>query len=120
MIYGTTSRNLPSRFVTEIPQSLCDVTSAFRKPAAAVPVKPAQSSGYDYKNVFRRPTPVQTAPSAASSSNYSAGMRVEHKTFGVGMITGVTPMGNDAMLEIAFENVGTKKIMAGYAKLTIL
>ena len=36
------------------------------------------------------------------------------------MITGVTPMGNDAMLEIAFENVGTKKIMAGYAKLTIL
>ena len=47
-------------------------------------------------------------------------MRIEHKTFGQGMITKVSPMGNDAMLEIAFDTVGTKKIMAGYAKLTIL
>ena len=120
MIYGTTSRNLPSRFVTEIPQSLCEATSAFRRPAAAVPVRPTQGSGYDYNNVFRRPAPIRTVTSAASASSYSTGMRVEHKTFGVGMITAVTPMGNDAMLEIAFENVGTKKIMAGYAKLKTL
>ncbi len=120
MIYGTTSRNLPSRFVTEIPQSLCEATSAFRRPAAAVPVRPTQGSGYDYNNVFRRPAPIRTVRSAASASSYSTGMRVEHKTFGVGMITAVTPMGNDAMLEIAFENVGTKKIMAGYAKLKTL
>ena len=120
MIYGSTSRNLPSRFVTEIPQSLCEVTSAYRRPAAAVPVRPSQSGGYDYKDVFRRPTPIQTVKPSASAASYSAGMRVEHKTFGVGMITAVTPMGNDAMLEIAFENVGTKKIMAGYAKLKTL
>jgi DNA helicase-2/ATP-dependent DNA helicase PcrA len=36
------------------------------------------------------------------------------------MILGVTPMGNDTLLEIAFDTVGTKKIMAGFAKLTIL
>ena len=35
------------------------------------------------------------------------------------MIISVTPMGNDSLLEIAFENVGTKKIMAGFAKLII-
>ena len=96
------------------------MTSAYRRPAAAVPVRPSQSGGYDYKDVFRRPTPIQTVKPSASAVSYSAGMRVEHKTFGVGMITAVTPMGNDAMLEIAFENVGTKKIMAGYAKLKTL
>ena len=47
-------------------------------------------------------------------------MRVEHKTFGEGFIIKTIPMGNDAMLEIAFDSVGTKKIMAGYAKLKIL
>ena len=47
-------------------------------------------------------------------------MQVRHNAFGVGMILSTTPMGNDTLLEIAFENVGTKKIMAGFAKLTII
>ena len=47
-------------------------------------------------------------------------MRIQHKTFGEGMIIKVSPMGNDAMLEIAFDTVGTKRIMAGYAKLNII
>ena len=121
MIYGSTSRNLRSRFVSEIPVSLCEET-ADRRPAFAssVTARTAPSSNYDYKNVFRRPAPAQTVKSAASAVSYSAGMRVEHKTFGQGMITSVIPMGNDAMLEIAFDNVGTKKIMAGYAKLKTL
>lgn len=63
-------------------------------------------------------------PNNPSSSNnsignikYSAGERVRHKTFGDGMITSVMPMGNDSMLEIAFDRVGTKKVMANFAKL---
>jgi DNA helicase-2/ATP-dependent DNA helicase PcrA len=48
------------------------------------------------------------------------GQTVEHKTFGQGMIISVKPMGNDSLLEIAFDTVGTKKLMAGFAKLTII
>ena len=40
-----------------------------------------------------------------------------HNIFGEGTIVSVKPMANDSMLEIAFEKVGTKKIMANYAKL---
>ena len=36
---------------------------------------------------------------------------VSHKAFGRGMVLTVTPMGGDALLEIAFDNVGTKKLM---------
>ena len=37
--------------------------------------------------------------------------------FGEGTIISTKPMANDTLLEIAFEKVGTKKIMANYAKI---
>ena len=56
---------------------------------------------------------------SASNNIYKVGMQVTHKTFGTGMILSVTQTGGDYMLEIAFDKVGTKKIMANYAKLTV-
>ena len=43
------------------------------------------------------------------------GDRVSHRTFGEGCILTATPMGNDTLLEIAFEQVGTKRLMANFA-----
>ena len=54
------------------------------------------------------------------TANYSVGQRVKHSTFGEGMVISVTPMGADNLLEIAFDSVGTKKLMSNYAKLTII
>lgn len=45
------------------------------------------------------------------------GDRVYHKTFGEGTVRSVRPMGNDSLLEIAFDTVGVKKLMAGFANL---
>ena len=56
----------------------------------------------------------------AEKLNYNVGQMVEHNTFGRGMVLKVTPMGSDLMLEIAFDTVGTKKLMAAYAKLKII
>jgi DNA helicase-2/ATP-dependent DNA helicase PcrA len=120
LLYGTTSRNKRSRFVDEIPKELCEDASI--RYYAARPVQPVAqpaAKSFDYSNVFRRPEPA-AKPASVSSGNYTVGMRVSHKTFGEGLIVKTTPMGNDAMLEIAFDTVGTKKIMAGYARLTIL
>ena len=39
------------------------------------------------------------------------GEMVQHKAFGRGMVLSVQPMGNDALLEIAFDGPGTKKLM---------
>ena len=46
-------------------------------------------------------------------------MRVSHKIFGDGIVTSVIQMSSDAMLEVEFEKVGTKKLMSNYAKLEI-
>jgi DNA helicase-2/ATP-dependent DNA helicase PcrA len=34
-----------------------------------------------------------------------------HKAFGTGMVLSIQPMGGDALIEIAFDKVGTKKLM---------
>ena len=51
---------------------------------------------------------------------YTVGMRVKHKAFGEGTILNVKPMASDNMLEIAFDTVGTKKLMSNFAKLTVI
>ena len=41
----------------------------------------------------------------------ASGDQIHHKTFGDGLVISVTPMGGDALLEVAFDTVGTKKLM---------
>ncbi len=36
---------------------------------------------------------------------------MEHDAFGRGLVLSVPPMGGDALLEVAFDTVGTKKLM---------
>lgn len=44
--------------------------------------------------------------------SFSVGDSVSHRVFGTGMVISLKPMGNDVLMEIAFDKVGTKKIMA--------
>lgn len=39
------------------------------------------------------------------------GDMVEHTAFGQGMVLSLRPMGGDALVEVAFDKVGTKKLM---------
>ena len=48
---------------------------------------------------------------------FCEGDRVSHMTFGEGDILSVKSVGADTLYEIAFEKVGTKKLMASFAKL---
>ena len=59
-----------------------------------------------------------TEKSSAETEKWQVGDMVNHKAFGTGCIQDVRPMGNDSLLTIAFDKVGTKKIMATFAKLT--
>ena len=56
----------------------------------------------------------QTSP---VKCDVSAGDRVKHKKFGEGMVLSAKPQNGDTQLEIAFDNVGTKTLMASFAKL---
>ena len=113
MLFGSTMRNRPSRFLTEIPDELCIKTGYLPKVYTVNPQSNFEkgSAGQSSFNI-QKTEKVNTV--------YSVGQMVSHKTFGQGMIISAKPMGNDCLLEIAFDSVGTKKLMAGFAKLTII
>ena len=46
-----------------------------------------------------------------SLPDFRKGDMLQHKAFGKGMVLSIQPMGGDALIEIAFDNVGTKKLM---------
>ena len=52
-------------------------------------------------------------------SKYEAGVRVFHKKFGEGTINSVEPEGEDLKVDINFDKVGHKRLMAKFAKLEI-
>lgn len=55
--------------------------------------------------------------SGSDSSGFSIGDKVEHKKFGRGTISKVTPDSGDQVLEIQFEGTGMKRLMASMANL---
>lgn len=116
MIYGQTNRNRPSRFLVEIPDNLCDIEA--KKPLAAavgqVTFKHASPSKEYATSYAER---MQESKTKTSAVMYSVGQRVRHKVFKDGTVLAATPMGNDVLLEVAFDDVGTKKIMSNFAKL---
>ncbi len=53
-------------------------------------------------------------------SKYEAGVRVYHKKFGEGTIHKVEPEGEDLKVDIQFDKVGHKRLMAKYANLELI
>lgn len=118
MIFGQTQRNVTSRFIREIGRELINkIDSAAEKRIEEDhdnEVTEVQSLSLQQQLARDKR---QANLSKNESAVYEIGERVRHSIFGDGTIISVKHMANDAMLEIAFEKVGTKKIMANYAKL---
>ena len=128
MLFGRTSANLPSRFVKEIPEELVEFggrprqqpqrelfrEEAWREAAEdfsqiarpAPQPRPRPASGGIPRAAYRKP-----APKAAPLPQLRKGDMVRHNAFGEGMVLSVQPMGGDALIEVAFDNVGTKRMM---------
>ena len=53
-------------------------------------------------------------------TSYKEGQRVYHKKFGEGTISSIEPEGDDAKVDISFDKVGHKRLMAKFAGLEIL
>ncbi len=128
MLFGRTSANRPSRFLGEIPEEFVEKSGrnflserAEHAGEGAGDWQPPQRRART-KRVYDRgyslgPTgggtpaaPGQKAPGGALPP-FQKGDTVVHRAFGRGLITGLTPMGGDALVEIAFEQGGTKKLM---------
>ena len=114
MLLGMTTSNPRSRFLGEIQGDCMEQVQSKKNVAAGTrKVEMVQSISLQQQLASRRNHHPQKT--AAKSVNYSVGTRVRHKIFGEGTILSVTDMANDSMLEIGFDQVGTKKVMANFA-----
>ncbi len=115
MLFGRTGRNRPSRFIEEIPAALLerrDEVSTTQNRTAKTPAP--TNSAINRGGISGAPTP--SAP--AEPFDLAPGNTVTHRVFGQGLVISVVPMGGDHLVEVAFEKVGTKRIMSNFAKLT--
>jgi len=122
MLYGRTSAALPSRFLKEIPEENIIRKGGYRR--AVEPVSGygnSYGSSYSQYSSYTQPTKKPQAKHVTSSVAASAkgsyldlnqGDMVMHAAFGRGLVLSVMKMGGDALLEIAFDDIGTKKLMA--------
>lgn len=120
MLYGNSQRNVPSRFLDEIPKEIVarSHAKAWKKPAPGIvlPISSKDARAVTTESA-RNFGPPKIARKDNSAVSFETGDSVEHKIFGSGVILSAEKMGNDFLLEIAFDKVGTKKLMANFAHL---
>lgn len=120
MLYGRTNYNNVSRFIKELPEE--NVDNQEEKGSARVIFNsytgPSQNANDIQKQIIERRKAMQSQ--SRERIDFSIGMRVKHNIFGEGTVLSVTAMSNDTLLEIAFDKVGTKKIMANFAKIELV
>ncbi|WP_283673003.1 ATP-dependent helicase [Butyricicoccus sp. Marseille-Q5471] len=115
MLYGRTQYARPSRFIEEMPSELFDSNVSAEQLRPPVEDKPCQL-GIESARSFSAAQPPKpraaAAATAAAAPDFPVGCRVSHRAFGEGMVTSSKPMGGDSLLEIAFDQKGTKRLMA--------
>ena len=140
-IFGSTSLNKISRFLEEIPKELLEGVEKLEKPH-----KLKENTEWTYGNNSNKkaisfviagsntnkPQPnfafrtaesflnnINTKPIGVNLSKYKIGQTIYHKKFGEGIITEIAEEGDDLKIDISFEKVGHKRLMAKYANLEI-
>ena len=126
MLYGRTAGALASRFLREIPED-CMVRKGLQKPRqesvnswGSAYSGNSEWAGYQVsptvqkkKEQYRKAETTSIGKSgSAAVLELNKGDMVMHAAFGRGLVISVMKMGGDALLEIAFDDIGTKRLMA--------
>ncbi len=148
-VFGSTSCNAISRFVKEISKDLLEgyeeeqkqTRTSFRDTSytweyggnmrksnsySSYKVEPIIAANIGVKKDFGYRTPesflssVRKEKQEINLNEYTTGTRVYHKKFGEGTINSVEPEGDDLKVDITFDKVGHKRLMAKFANLEII
>ena len=83
-------------------------------------VKPKTQYAFKTAESFLNNLNKKVSADSIDISIYRAGQRVYHKKFGEGKINYVEAEGDDAKVDITFDKIGHKRLMAKYAGLEVL
>ena len=147
MLYGKTTRNQPSRFLAELPDSCVQGlnqkpqnrfsqgrgTPGFGSNLESRQYQQANSflkKQFDAEEAYNKKLSAAAGISAAKAivskteedggkylKEFDIGQRVKHKKFGVGTVSKILGDGMNKTLEIVFDECGMKRLIIAYAKL---
>lgn len=122
MMYGRTQNNPSSRFLDEIDQKDLDIENSAGVSGNAFIGGNYQAQAAPFAKADERAraqvyTTAKKASGAvgAEKKGWHVGDQVEHKAWGLGVVTKVSGEGEDKELDIAFAKVGAKRLLAAFA-----
>ncbi len=113
-VYGTPQWRAPSRFLSEIPKDMIQVTGK------AASIVATQGGLYEVRDVKKKEFDELKDPEwddEPAVTPYHLGDTVKHKKFGKGMVIGVLGSGEDLKVTVSFPNHGKKQLLAKIANL---
>jgi len=127
-MYGSYQDSIPSRFLGDIPEKLIEVDSR-RKRGSGFEARRSRVSRWDDDSgssrssgtvgrIYRTPPPPSSAP--IIEMRYRPAMRVRHSVWGDGMVLESRLQDGDETVDVVFESVGFKRLVASLANLEIL
>lgn len=117
LLYGKTLYNPRSRFLDEIGEDYRVEEMLEQKPKYRTEFG-EKTKKFSLSNEFTsRSSLTSEVGKTKKIETFVTGDRVKHYMFGQGTVLNVREMGADVLYEVAFDNAGTKKLMATYAKL---
>lgn len=123
-LYGKEERNLPSRFLAELPNTLLEDLSYRGKANFSTPqttMAYQQSMAGDEQNKkFVDERKESFIKSQTLNQGYTLGRKVIHKRFGEGTIINLDGEGEHRRVQIAFVNEGIKWLVIKLANLTLV
>lgn len=92
------------------------------EPKVAAASSSTNSNGFMFRTAesFLNNLTKKSAGANVDLSKYKEGVRIYHKKFGEGVISNVEPEGDDLKVDIQFDKVGHKRLMAKFANLEII
>jgi len=118
-LYGSYQDSIPSRFLEDIPAELVLADSRRLRQRGYQARKTAVSTWNDQRalRTFHSPPP---ASASIIEPRYRPAMRVRHPSWGEGMVLESRIQDNDETVDVIFESVGFKRLVASLANLEIL
>ena len=92
------------------------------EPAVAAASSNSNNNGFMFRTAesFLNNLTKKSTGTNVDLSKYKAGVKIYHKKFGEGIISNVEPEGDDLKVDINFDKVGHKRLMAKFANLEII
>ena len=124
-MWGSSDVSIPSRFLSDIPKQLISGAGSFAgvkpKEAAAIrasvwdaPRDGGASASHGASTTRSAPPP---APAPSRQPAFRAGQRVQHASFGEGVVIETRLERNDEEVTVAFKKAGIKRLLASFANL---